>query len=299
MGAALCTPRSSEAQSTQATIYVARRGWHIDVGFETVDIRQPLDSVMAGLDGAKYLFFGFGDKHYLLARNRRGSALLGALWPGPGMILVTALRASPDDAFGTGHVVALRVSMRGLLNMQAFVWRSLAGENASAQSFGTGPYPGGFYFAATPRYSAVHTCNTWAAETLRAAALPVHSNGVLLAGQVWRQVERLQRKQQSQNELSSRLHWQHDDLPSTRAISPSTPRLISPSTASLRPSTPRLISPSTASPRTCTPRLISPSTASLRPRTPTSLRSFREQPPSGYLQGGLVPSWQTTVVPEP
>jgi hypothetical protein len=44
-----------------------------------------------------------------------------------------------------------------------------------------------------PKYSALHTCNTWASEVLRAAPLRTHRWGVLFAGQVWSQVRRLQR----------------------------------------------------------------------------------------------------------
>jgi hypothetical protein len=63
---------------------------------------------------------------------------------------------------------------------QAFIWNSLdrqAGTHSSAR----GSYGGSLYVAAAPRYSALHTCNTWAAEALKAAALPIHSGGVIVA----------------------------------------------------------------------------------------------------------------------
>ena len=34
-------------------------------------------------------------------------------------------------------------------------------------------------------------CNTWAAQVLKAAALPIHSAGVIFAGQLWGQVRHL------------------------------------------------------------------------------------------------------------
>jgi hypothetical protein len=48
------------------------------------------------------------------------------------------------------------------------------------------------FFAAAPKYSAVHTCNTWAAEALRAAGLPIHSRGVVFASQLWSQIRRIE-----------------------------------------------------------------------------------------------------------
>ena len=61
--------------------------------------------------------------------------------------------------------------------------------DGALQSEGPGPYEGSAYLRASERYSALHTCNTWAAELLQASGLPVHSHGVLFAGQLWRQVQ--------------------------------------------------------------------------------------------------------------
>ena len=53
-----------------------------------------------------------------------------------------------------------------------------------------GPYENSLYFLASSKYSAFHTCNTWGAEALHMAGLPIHSAGVIFAGQLWSQVER-------------------------------------------------------------------------------------------------------------
>jgi hypothetical protein len=199
--ASLAQPAESMAQrlesSAQAAeiIYVVRRGWHIDVGFAVGSLEPPLRSLAAQIPGARYVFFGFGDQHYLLAKNRNGPVLLGALWPGKGMILATAVASSPRAAFGEQHVIALSVTVSQSRNAQAFVGRSL--NNDSIQPYAQGPYEGSLYFAATPKYSAFHTCNTWVAEALKAAPLPIHSAGVIFAGQLWGQVRRLAHRRES------------------------------------------------------------------------------------------------------
>ena len=170
-------------------IYVARRGWHIDIGFAVSALEPPLRSLAAQFPGARYVFFGFGDQHYLLAKNRSGPVLLGALWPGPGMLLATAVNSTPRAAFGEQHVIALAVTMSQARAAQVFIQRSL--DPTAVQPYAQGPYEGSLYFAATPKYSAFHTCNTWVAEALKAAPLPIHSAGVIFAGQLWRQVRRL------------------------------------------------------------------------------------------------------------
>jgi Protein of unknown function (DUF2459) len=195
LAALLSMPHSSAAQSPpaadSAVIYVVRRGWHVDVGFDAADLQPPLKSMLGEFPGARYLFFGFGDQHYLLAKDRNAPVLLAALWPGRGMLLVTGLSSPPQDAFGAEHVAALAVTTDQARSAQTFIWQSLD-QRENLNSYQRGPYEGSLYFSATPTYSAFHTCNTWAAEALKAATLPIHSAGVLFAGQLWEQVQRLE-----------------------------------------------------------------------------------------------------------
>jgi len=190
--------RTSPAPPDSAVIYVARRGWHVDIGFAAADLQPPLKSLLNEFPGAQYLFFGFGDRRYLLAKDRNASVSLAALWPGRGMILATGLTSPPPIAFGERYVVALRVTPRQASGAQAFVWQSLETQSKTdspVKSYAPDPYEGSVFFTATPKYSAFHTCNTWAAESLAAAALPVHRTGVIFAGQLWAQVRRLEKQQ--------------------------------------------------------------------------------------------------------
>lgn len=191
--AALLVAGVSGAQDS--TLFVARRGWHIDIGLAVENLSPPLTSVASNQPGARYVFFGFADKHYLLATKRNAPVLLGALWPGASIILLTSLENSPQQAFGEKQVVALQLDAERLAALQAFIWKSLRTQDGSVASYGPGPYEGSAYYLAVPKYSAFHTCNTWGAEALKAAGFRVHTRGVLLAGQLWVQVRRLKREQ--------------------------------------------------------------------------------------------------------
>jgi Protein of unknown function (DUF2459) len=184
-------------QCAAATVYVARRGWHIDVGMEVADLTPPLASAALKLPAARYMFFGFGDRHYLLAKTHSAPVLLASIWPGAGLMLATGLTASPDQGFGASHVIALNVSAAQMLALQSFIWRSLETRDGELIAHEPGPYDDSVYFLAGPKYSGLHTCNTWGAEALRSAGLPVHTKGVIFAGQLWSQVRRLERAQQN------------------------------------------------------------------------------------------------------
>lgn len=161
-------------------VYLVRRKWHIDVGFAAADLGAPLESLGARFPGATYVFFGFGDRRYLLAKHRNAPVLLGALWPGPGLVLMTAIEGSPQAAFGASQVIEFQVPSKDVVAAQTFVRASIASTDSTP-----GPYEDSLYFGALARYSALHTCNTWAAETLKSAGLPFRSQGVLFAGQLW------------------------------------------------------------------------------------------------------------------
>jgi uncharacterized protein (TIGR02117 family) len=189
------TPRRAEDAArfeSQKIIYVARRGWHIDVGFAAQDLEPTLASLRADLPSARYLFFGFGDQHYLIANHKNFPGLLGALWPGAGIMLVTGIAGTPEAAFDAVHVVRLAVSPAQARAAQAFVWDSFVKDGATAEPYAQGPYAGSLYYSAVAKYSAVHTCNTWAAEALQSAGIAVHRFGVVFAGQLWSQLKRVE-----------------------------------------------------------------------------------------------------------
>ena len=179
------------AADPPVTIYVIKRSWHTDIGFEAADLHPPLATLRPALPEAQYLLFGFGDKHYLMTRANSFQGMVGAVWPGDGLVLVTGLEGTPEQAFGVNGVARLRVSAAEARRLEEFVWNTLATEDGVATALAPGPYGGSLYYESTLRYSGLHTCNTWTAEGLKTAGLPIHSFGVEFSGQVWRQVARL------------------------------------------------------------------------------------------------------------
>jgi hypothetical protein len=138
------------------------------------------------------LVIGFGQRAYLLHREPDLADMLAALAPGPGALLVTALRDTPQTAFPADDVVVLRVSARGLARLTDFIAGSFERPpDGALHAIADGPYPGSLFYASTGTYSAGFTCNTWTAEALQTAGLPVHVAGVMFAGEVADQARRI------------------------------------------------------------------------------------------------------------
>jgi uncharacterized protein (TIGR02117 family) len=189
--AGLPAPRRVAAPA-DAVLDVVGRGWHTDIGLPVTEIRGPLAALQSQFPGVRYLVFGFGERAYLLSREKTLAQMVGALFPGPGVMLVTALATTPEAAFGPEHVIVLRVPQAGVDRVADFLWRYLGKGGAGVPApLASGPYPGSLFYESRGSYALGHTCNTWTAEALHTAGLPIEPGGVLFASQVWRRARQL------------------------------------------------------------------------------------------------------------
>ncbi len=179
------TPPDLAAGPADRTIFLVERGWHSDVALRAEALEAALPGFAAIFPGARYLAVGFGERAYVTAPYLGVISEARALFPSPGALLVTGLSTDPQAAFPEWRVTALRVTEAGEANLA----RHLAGEFGRDTAgrpalIDRGPYPGSLFYAATTPYSGVYTCNTWTAEALAAAGLPIRAEGVLFSGQV-------------------------------------------------------------------------------------------------------------------
>jgi uncharacterized protein (TIGR02117 family) len=166
-------------------IYVIARGWHTDIGLPVEEIGLPLAKVERGFPGVRFLTFGFGERQFLLDHRHTPLTMLSAMLPSRSALLMTALRATPQEAFGQKSVVVLHISGADLQAIEAQVWQELeTSPDGAPIVLADGPYPGSVFFAAQDIYDGLFTCNTWTAGTLRAGGLQMPTAGVLFASQV-------------------------------------------------------------------------------------------------------------------
>jgi len=177
-------PYAGSAPPTEA-IYVISGGWHTELGLPLEAITGSLTALKADFPGARYLVFGWGAHDYYMAQNPGIGDLLRAAASGPAVMLVIPVEISPEAFFGAANVLAVPAPPRGVQRLSDFLWGYLAvDKEGPPRRIGTGPYPHSVFFASAGTYNLGHTCNTWTAEALHAAGLPVTAAGVVFAGQV-------------------------------------------------------------------------------------------------------------------
>ena len=161
------------------------RGWHTDIGLPVEEMAGPLATLKTGFPGVRFLTFGFGERQFLMTRAATLGAMLHALLPSQSALLMTALRTTPEVAFGQSDVVVLHLSRAELQRIEATIWQEMERSPTGAPLLlAEGPYPGSVFYAARGTYDGLYTCNTWTADVLRAGGVPMPATGVLFAGQV-------------------------------------------------------------------------------------------------------------------
>ncbi|HEY8288264.1 MAG TPA: DUF2459 domain-containing protein [Acetobacteraceae bacterium] len=191
-------PIAEPSPSDNAIVFVIERGWHTDIGFPVEEIAGPLATLERRFPGVRFLTFGFGERQFLLSKRTTFGGMLSALLPSSSALLMTALSAPPDAAFGQKNVVVLHVSREGLERIETRVWDELEKSPAGEPVLLTdGPYEGSVFYAARSTYDAFDTCNTWTATLLRAGGLPMPTAGMLFSGQVMGAARSLSARQAS------------------------------------------------------------------------------------------------------
>jgi hypothetical protein len=158
-------------------LWLLDAGWHTEIGLPPGDLPP---EIAAPFPQAALLFLGFGKRDFMMADSPGLAEWLAGPIPGPAAMQVTAWAGPPARAW------------RLPLNPDALP--PLAA--ALAASFAPGPSliearPGRRFYAAARGYSLAYTCNSWTAEMLAAAGLPIRAEGVVLARGVMAEAARL------------------------------------------------------------------------------------------------------------
>lgn len=167
-------------------------GWHTGLALTRRALGVRLRALLDVPREARSVVFGWGDLRWY-AEDRTGVLnALRALLPSRSVLWVAACRHRPEGCLGPGtRWRILPLTPRGLRALDRFLVRTLArSPDGRSRRVGAGT-PWGEFLRARAPYDAFHTCNTWTAEALRAAGLPVASWDVLFAVQLWSELPRV------------------------------------------------------------------------------------------------------------
>lgn len=189
--AIIASPGSFERTETAPrTIYVLSHGWHTGIAVLQSDVPENVWPERRDFVGKKYLEVGWGDEAFYTASEVTfAMALRAAFTPTRSVLHVVGFDAPVEQFFSGSEVVAVQISHQDLLNLLDYIDAAAARKDGMvASALGPGIYGTSRFYPANGTYSLIYNCNTWVAEALVRAGLPVESRRSGTAGGLMRQV---------------------------------------------------------------------------------------------------------------
>lgn len=182
-----CGPDLSQCMPAPGNdlIYVVSHGWHAEFGIPVEELDDSLDFLRQLYPGAQVIMFGYGKKTFITApADTFSEYFLGPL-PGPAVIQVVGLRASPLKAYSPENTVVLDLPSGGSKALSAYIWGELSKDTSgNPMEVARSTEPDGVFYASESEYNLFHTCNTWTADALARSGFPISADYVIFSNQV-------------------------------------------------------------------------------------------------------------------
>ena len=178
------------------TLWVLDHGWHTAIVLRRADVERALWREVDELAPSTFVEVAWGDREFYMATPATvWMAIKAAFGSGVSVIHVVSFDAPIATAFPRSRIVEVRVSGGGFAALMRFIAdeHERDGEGRAVR-LQPGLYGASWFYAARSRYSLSNTCNTWIAQALETAGLPVTASGVTTAGDVMRQLKAMPRE---------------------------------------------------------------------------------------------------------
>jgi uncharacterized protein (TIGR02117 family) len=174
-------------------VFVVYDTWHAAIVLLKADI--PLHALPELVDFAEadFVEFSWGDKDYFPDPNAGiFTGLKAAFWSSGSVLHVVGFNGPVKLFYPTAKIVELRLSTHAYGRLLDYLFhtfsRPVPGGRAQASA---GLFAYSRFYPATHKFSLLKTCNTWVAEALKAAGLPVSPGHVMTADSVATQLSGL------------------------------------------------------------------------------------------------------------
>jgi uncharacterized protein (TIGR02117 family) len=174
-------------------IFVVHDNWHSAIVSPAAYLSPATLPETRDFTGADYLEFSWGDREYFPHPDPGPGLALKAAFRSSGSILhVVGMRGSVEASYPQADIITIALTPEELERIIEFISRTFARPHPDTPGE---PQPGlsedGRFYSANGRFSLLRTCNTWVAEALHAAGLPIDPGWVITAGSLGRKVRPL------------------------------------------------------------------------------------------------------------
>ena len=172
-------------------IYVVSHGWHAGIVLPKELLVNELKNLPFYYTDGQYFEIGWGDSgFYQNPEVTFALSVKALLWPTDSVMHIVALPRNPIDYFTQAQILELSLTDSQIKSMIAFIANSFAtDENNIWRYIGPGLYGQSRFFHGNGTYHGLYTCNSWTAEALAVAGVPMNQWFSLTSESVMLQVE--------------------------------------------------------------------------------------------------------------
>jgi uncharacterized protein (TIGR02117 family) len=173
------------------SVFVVNHGWHSAIVVKKTDIPTAVLPEITDFPEAEYLEFGWGDRDYYQAPDPGlGLALKAAFWSKGSVLHVAGFEGAVEDFFHGAEIIEIGMSSEAFEDLMKFIAGTfLRSGESGLVAVGPGLYSTSRFYSATGRFHLFRTCNTWVAEALSSAGVPISPGYAVTAGSLMDQVK--------------------------------------------------------------------------------------------------------------
>lgn len=171
-------------------VFIVYDSWHAAIVLRQADITPHALPEVIDFPHVEFIEFSWGDKDYFPDPDAGiFTALKAAFWSKGSVLHVVGFSGNVRSFYRTGEIVELRLTSAAHERLLDYI------SNTFSRSAPTGRAParaGLFtysrFYPATHKFSLLKTCNTWVAEALNSAGLPISPVNVITADSLASQI---------------------------------------------------------------------------------------------------------------
>ena len=185
--------RFREEGKNARTVFVVHDDWHAALVIKKIDIPAAVLPELRDFPYAEHLEFSWGDRDYFPAPDPGfGLALKAAFWSSGSVLHVVGLNDAMENVFPGAEVIEIGISEEAFQRLIKFISDTFSRSHPAAPAEAQpGLSSNGRFYSAEGKFSILRTCNTWVAEGLSFAGLPVSPSYVITARSLHAQVRPL------------------------------------------------------------------------------------------------------------